>query len=135
MSTASSVIQTFAVIICLSLMRLAKIQRCIKPNTLIILKTSFGRCNSRRIFWVCITILWGWRLRVKILSTGTLLRKTLAAKSFIIDVWHDLTLYKNWSFQWRNSSVNVTKSAGNFNRNPSWKTSFFYALLNTSPSY
>ena len=36
------------------------------------------------------------------------------------------TLHKKWSFPLRISSVNVTKSAGNFYwRNPWWKTSFF----------
>ena len=40
-------------------------------------------------------------------------------------------LHKKWSFPWRISSVNVTKSAGIcglghiYWRNPSWKTSFF----------
>ena len=38
---------------------------------------------------------------------------------------------KKWSFPWRCSSVNATKSAGNcgcghiYWKNPSWKTSFF----------
>ena len=41
------------------------------------------------------------------------------------------TLQKKWSFPWRISSVNVTKSPGNcgfghiYWRNRSWKTSFF----------
>ena len=44
------------------------------------------------------------------------------------------TLHKKWSFSLRNSSINVTKSAGNcefghiYWRNPSWKTSFFCAV-------
>ena len=42
-----------------------------------------------------------------------------------------MPLHKKWSFPWRISSVNVTKSAGNcrfsriYRKKPSWKTSYF----------
>ena len=48
---------------------------------------------------------------------------------------------KNKNFPLRNSSVNVTKSAGDFGfghiywKNPSWETSFFCSVVNTPRSF
>ena len=59
----------------------------------------------------------------------------LTTRAFDRTLIMSVTLNKNWSFPFRFTLVNMTKSAGNWEfghiywRNPWWNTSFFYAVL------
>ena len=89
-----------------------------KKKKIKFLRTEQESCENAKIWYICWEKKISEEFKKQFACLGEYTEKYI---TFTIP-----TLHKKWSFPLRISSVNVTKSAGNFYwRNPWWKTSFF----------